>query len=263
MSDQPTYLDEILAAKRAELSSGLLDNPSFAQVEAELAGAPDPLDLWAALATGPKPRAIAEFMRRTPNEGLLRENADPRHLATLYVDAGAAAISVVTDRRFDGSFEDLRAIRAAVSVPILCRDFILTRQQVIEARREGADAISLIVAALEPPHLRDLLNFAYDIGLQVLAETHDEFELERAMAAGAKIVMFNAQDLHTLEVDLDRVIRHRPDVPRSFLYVGENGIAGRKDVSRLRAAGVDAVLLGSVLMRAEDPGAKLAEFMAV
>lgn len=263
MSDQPTYLDEILAAKRAELSSGLLDNPSFAQVEAELAGAPDPLDLWAALATGPKPRAIAEFMRRTPNEGLLREHADPRHIATLYVDAGAAAISVVTDRRFDGSFEDLRAIRAAVSVPILCRDFILTRAQVIEARREGADAISLIVAALEPPHLRDLLNFAYDIGLQVLAETHDEFELERAMAAGAKIVAFNAQDLNTLEVDLDRVIRHRPDVPRSFLYVGESGIAGRKDVSRLRAAGVDAVLLGSLLMKAEDPGAKLAEFMAV
>jgi indole-3-glycerol phosphate synthase len=263
MSDQPIHLDEILAAKRAELSSGLLDNPTFAQVEAELAGAPDPQDLWAALATGPKPRVIAEFMRRTPNEGLLREHADPRHIATLYVDAGAAVISVVTDRRFDGSFEDLRAVRAAVSVPILCRDFILTRQQVIEARREGADAITLIVAALEPPHLRDLLNFAGDIGLQVLAEAHDEFELERAMAAGAKIVAFNAQDLHTLEVDLDRVIRHRPDVPRSFLYVGESGIAGRKDVSRLRAAGVDAVILGSVLMRSEDPGAKLAELMAV
>jgi indole-3-glycerol phosphate synthase len=263
MSDQPTYLDEILAAKRAELSSGLLDNPSFAQIEAELAGAPDPLDLWAALATGQKPRAIAEFVRRTPNDGVLRDHADPRHVATLFVDAGAAAISVATDRRFDGSFEDLRAIRAAVSVPILCRDFILTRQQVIEARREGADAISLIVAALEPPHLRDLLNFAYDIGLQVLAEAHDDRELERAMAAGAKIVALDAQDLHTLEVDLDRIIRYRPDVPPSFLYVGVSGIAGRKDLSRLRAAGVDAVLLGSELMQAEDPGAKLAELMTV
>lgn len=263
MSDQPTYLDEILAAKRAELSSGLLDNPSVAHVEAELAGAPDPLDLWAALATGQKPRAIAEFVRRTPNDGLLRDQADPRHIAALFVAAGAAAISVATDRRFDGSFEDLRAIRAAVSVPILCRDFILTRQQVIHARREGADAITLIVAALEPPHLRDLLNFAYDIGLQVLAEAHDDRELDRAMAAGAKILALNAQDLHTQEVDLERIIRHRPDVPRSFLYVGEGGIVGRKDVSRLRAASVDAVLLGDVLMAAEDPGAKLAECMTV
>jgi indole-3-glycerol phosphate synthase len=264
MSDQATYLDEILAAKRAELSSGAHENPSLAQVEAELAGVPEPLDLWAALATGPKPRAIAEFKRRSPKEGLLREQADPRHIATLYVDAGAAAISVLTDRRFDGSFEDLRAIRAAVSVPILCKDFILTRGQIVEARREGADAILLIVAALEPPLLRDLLNFAYDIGLQVLAEAHDDFEVERAMAAGAKIIGLNSRDLHTFEVDLDRVIRYRPDVPKTnFLYVGESGITSRKDVSRLRAAGVDAVLIGSVLMKAEDPGAKLAELMAV
>lgn len=263
MSDQPTYLDEILAAKRSELSSGRSENASLKQIEAELAGAPDPLDLWAALATGPKPRAIAEFKRSSPSEGLLRENADPRHIATLYVDAGAAAISVLTDRHFDGSFEDLRAVRAAVSVPILCKDFILSRQQIVEARREGADAILLIVAALEPPHLRDLLNFAYDIGLQVLAEAHGDHEVERAMAAGAKIIGLNSRDLHTFEVDLDRVIRHRPDVPKGFLYVGESGIATRQDVSRLRAAGVDAVLIGSVLMKAEDPGAKLAELMTV
>jgi indole-3-glycerol phosphate synthase len=263
MSDQVTYLDEILAAKRAELSSGWFDNPSLREVEAELAGVPEPLDLWAALATGLKPRAIAEFKRRSPKEGLLREHADPRHIASAYVDAGAAAISVLTDRRFDGSFDDLRAIRAAVSVPILCKDFILTRAQVLEARREGADAILLIVAALEPPHLRDLLNFAYDIGLQVLAEAHDDREIDRAMAAGAKIVGLNSRDLYTFEVDLDRIIRYRPDVPRSFLYVGESGITSRKDLSRLRAAGVDAVLIGSVLMRAEDPGAKLAEIMAV
>lgn len=262
MSDQPTYLDDIIAAKRSELSSGY-ENPTLAQIDAELAGAPEPLDLWAALATGPKPRAIAEFKRRSPKDGLLREHADPRHIATLFVDAGAAAISVLTDRRFDGSFEDLRAIRSAVSVPILCKDFILTRGQIVEARREGADAISLIVAALEPPHLRDLLNFAYDVGLQVLASAHDDREVDRAMAAGAKIVGLDARDLYTLEADLDRIIHYRPDVPRSFLYVGESGIQSRKDISRLRAAGVDAVVIGSALMRAEDPGAKLAELMAV
>ena len=262
MSQQSTYLDEILAAKRSELASGLRDNLSLKQVDEALAGAPDPLDLWAALATGPKPRAIAEFKRRSPKAGSLREQADPRHIATLYVDAGAAAISVLTDRHFGGSFEDLRAVRSAVSVPVLCKDFILSRQQIVTARREGADAILLIAAALEPPHLRDLLNFAYDIGLQVLAEAHDDYEVERVMAAGAKIVGLNSRDLQTFEVDLDRIIRHRPDVPQSFLYVGESGIETRKDVSRLRAAGVDAVLIGSVLMQAEDPGAKLAELMA-
>ena len=263
MSDQATYLDEILAAKHAELSSGRPENLSLAQIDAELEGAPEPLDLWAALATGPKPRAIAEFKRRSPKEGVLREQADPRHISTLYVDGGAAAISVLTDRHFDGSFEDLRAIRSAVSVPILCKDFIISRQQVIAARREGADAILLIVAALQPPQLRDLLNFAYDIGLQVLAEAHDDFEIERAMAAGAKIVGLNSRNLQTFEVDLDNIIRYRPDVPKGFLYVGESGISSRKDVSRLRAAGVDGILVGSVLMRAEDPGAKLAELLAI
>lgn len=262
MSEEPTYLDEILAAKRAELESGRPVNPTRSMIEAELANLPETLDFWAALANGPKPRFIAEFKRRSPSEGLLRENADPRHVTALYVDAGAAAISVLTDRHFDGSFDDLRAVRAAVSIPILCKDFILTRQQILRARREGADAILLIVAALEPPLLRELHKFAYDIGLQVLTEAHDDREVERAMAAGARIVGLNARDLHSFEVDLDRVIRHRPDVPRSFLYVGESGITSVADVRRLRAAGVDALLVGSVLMKAEDPGVKLTELMA-
>lgn len=262
MTEQRTYLDEILTAKRAELESGRPENPTLSRIEAELAGLPEPRDLWTALANGPKPRFIAEFKRRSPSEGVLRENADPRHVATLYVDAGAAAISVLTDRHFDGSFEDLRAVRAAVSVPVLCKDFILTRQQILRARREGADAILLIVTALEPPQLRELINFAHDIGLQVLAEAHDDREVERAMAAGAKIVGLNARDLRTFEVNLDNIIRYRPDVPRSFLYVGESGITSVQDVRRLRAAAVDALLVGSVLMRADDPGAKLAELMS-
>lgn len=263
MSSEATYLDEILAAKRAELESGRPQNLSLRQVEAELEGLPEPRDFWAALAEGPKPRFIAEFKRSSPSAGQLRENADPRHIAALYVDAGAAAISVVTDRHFDGSFEDLRVVRSAVSVPVLCKDFIISRSQILRARREGADAILLIVAALEPPMLRDLHNFAYDLGLAVLTEAHDDQEVERAMAAGGKIVGLNARDLHSFEVDLDNIIRYRPDVPReNFLYVGESGIESRKDVRRMRAAGVDALLVGTVLMTAEDPGAKLAELMA-
>ena len=263
MSSEGTYLDKILAAKRAELEAGRPDNLSLQRIEAELAHAPPARDFWTALAEGPKPRLIAEFKRRSPSEGPLREQADPRAIAQAYQAAGAAAISVLTDRHFGGSFEDLRAIRSAVTLPVLCKDFILTRNQLVQARREGADAALLIVAALEPPHLRDLYQFAADIGLQILMEAHDDHEVERAMATGARIIGMNARDLATFEVDLDRIIRHRLDVPRSFLYVGESGISSRADVERLRAAGVDAILVGSVLMRADDPGAKLAELMAV
>ncbi|NVB42146.1 indole-3-glycerol phosphate synthase TrpC [Pseudenhygromyxa sp. WMMC2535] len=263
MSSDSTYLDEILAAKRAELETARPGNLSNAKLEEELAALPPCRDLWAALAEGPKPRIIAEFKRQSPSEGVLREGADPRHIAALYVDAGAAAISVLTDRHFGGSFEDLRAVRSAVSVPILCKDFILSKGQILRARREGADAILLIVAALQPPQLRDLLQFALSLGLEVLAEAHDDREVDRAMAAGARIVGLNARDLHTFEVDLDRVIRHRPDVPRDsgFLYVGESGIKDRKDVQRMRAAGVDGLLIGSTLMRAEDPGVELAKLI--
>jgi len=256
-----TKLEELVGAARQTVRRRREQIP-LAQLQAQLTDRGRERPFKEAL-VAPGISLIAEFKRRSPKDGLLREHADPRHIATLFVDAGAAAISVLTDRRFDGSFEDLRAIRSAVSVPILCKDFILTRGQIVEARREGADAISLIVAALEPPHLRDLLNFAYDVGLQVLASAHDDREVDRAMAAGAKIVGLDARDLYTLEADLDRIIRYRPDVPRSFLYVGESGIQSRKDISRLRAAGVDAVGIGAALMRAEDPGAKLAELMAV
>ncbi|MCA9685127.1 MAG: EamA family transporter [Myxococcales bacterium] len=149
MSSQATYLDEILAAKRAELETVRPENLGAAAIESALAGLGPCRDFWAALSEGHKPRAIAEFKRRSPSEGVLRENADPRHVASLYVAGGAAAISVLTDRHFDGSFEDLRTVRSAVSVPVLCKDFILTRGQILRARREGADAVLLIVAALD------------------------------------------------------------------------------------------------------------------
>jgi indole-3-glycerol phosphate synthase len=264
MTSEGTYLDRIIAAKRESLSQTRAANVSEREIEAMLASLPPALDFMAALKIGPGPRAIAEFKRASPSEGEIRPGADPKHVATLYVDAGAACISVLTDAHFEGSIDDLSRVRSAVSVPILRKDFILQRSQIIEARREGADAILLIVAALEPPRLRELMSFAHRMGLQVLCEAHDEREIERALAAGAKMVGVNNRDLKTFEVDVGRCIELRKLVPRDgFMYVAESGIQSREDVARLREAGVDAFLVGTHLMRAEDPGLALMDLLGL
>lgn len=262
MNAQGTYLDKIIAAKRETLAQVRMGNLSESEITAQLQGLPDTLDFAAALQTGAAPRAIAEFKRASPSEGEIRPGADPKHIATLYVDANAACISVLTDAHFDGSIDDLRRVRSSVSVPILRKDFIIQRSQILEARREGADAILLIVAALEPPLLRELFKFATQLGLQVLCEAHDEREVERALAAGAKIIGVNNRDLSTFEVDVERCIRLRKLVPRgSHVYVAESGINSKEQVGRLREAEVDAFLVGSHLMRAEDPGMALMDLL--
>jgi len=262
MSEPGTYLDKILAAKRAELA-GARPGPGVRDLETALSGLSPARDFAAALRRGPAPTAIAEFKRASPSEGDIRPEADPREIARSYVESGAACISVLTDRHFRGSLDDLRAVRNAVPVPILRKDFIVQASQIIEARREGADAVLLIVAALDPPRLRELMGVARDCGLQVLCEAHDEREVDRAMAAGAQIVGVNARDLRTFEVDLDRTIALRERVPASFVYVAESGIRSREDVGRLREAGVDAVLVGTHLMRAEDPGLALMDLLSM
>lgn len=262
MAESGTYLDKIIAAKRAELAGG---RTSYAvrDLDKLLSGLPPARDFEAALRRGPAPMAIAEFKRASPSEGEIRADADPRAVAQAYVEAGAACISVLTDTHFRGSLDDLRAVRNAVPVPVLRKDFIIQPSQIIEARREGADAVLLIVAALEAPVLRELLGVAHDCGLQVLCEAHDEREVERAMAAGARIVGVNARDLQTFEVDLERTVALRSRVPRSFVYVAESGIRSRADVQRLREAGVDAILVGTHLMRAEDPGMALMDLLSI
>jgi indole-3-glycerol phosphate synthase len=257
-----TYLDGILAAKRAELAKR--PPPSEREVQGHLRTLPPGRDLARALRAGVARTgvaAIAEFKRASPSEGTIRDPADPEAIARDYVDAGAAAISVLTDRHFQGSFDDLRAVRRAVDVPILCKDFILDRRQLVEARMAGADAALLIVAALEPPHLRTLIDAASELGLQVLCEAHDEHEIDRAMAAGATIVGVNARDLRTFAVDQSRHLQMRRLVPRSHVYVAESGIRAAADLGPLRQAGVDAVLVGTHLMRAERPGAALIELL--
>jgi indole-3-glycerol phosphate synthase len=259
-----TYLDRILADKRGELAGRRTQRAGAttdAALEQRLAQLPATRDFAAALRGNPSPRVIAEFKRASPSQGPIRQGADVREIVQAYQRAGAAALSVLCDRHFEGSLDDLRAARKVAELPILCKDFILERSQIVDAREAGADAILLIVAALPAPSLRPLIAFAHEIGLHVLCEAHDEHEIDRAMSAGARIVGINARDLKTFELDLDRALALRSHVPRSFACVAESGIASPADLRKARDAGVDAVLVGTTLMAADDPGAALAELL--
>ncbi len=259
-----TYLEKLLTDKREQLAD-LRGTRASVMTERELTELgvrlPPPKDFIGALRGHPTPAIIAEFKRASPSAGAIREDADPRAIASEYAAAGARCMSVLCDRNFRGSLEDLRAVRQSVALPLLCKDFILERWQILEAKRHGADAVLLIVAALDPPHLRRLLKFAQSIDMQVLCEAHDVHEVNRAMAAGARLVGVNARDLKTFEIDLDRVIRLRREVPRSFTFVAESGIASLEDAARMRDAGVDALLIGTYLMKAARPGEALRELV--
>lgn len=259
MSDStPSHLDRILSAKRAYLADHRSGQLSDRRVEDALAGLAPTRDFGEALRTGPGPRIIAEFKRASPSKGPIREDADVAEIVAGYAAAGAAAVSVLTDSHFAGSLDDLRRAREVSPVPLLCKDFILDRVQLLDARRAGADAALLIVAALPAPTLKQLIDFAHAIDLQVLCEAHDGQEVDRAMAAGAKIVGVNARDLRTFEIDRELHLALRDSVPRtSFTYVAESGVEGLDDLLRLRDGGVDAALVGTSLMSAADPPAAL------
>ncbi|MCA9663266.1 MAG: indole-3-glycerol phosphate synthase TrpC [Myxococcales bacterium] len=253
-----TYLDKILAAKRSELSqaragrSAALSDKELTELGTRL---PKPRDFIAALRDVRHPPAIiAEFKRASPSAGGLNEAADPRTIATLYAANGATAMSVLCDKHFQGSLEDLRTVRQTVTLPLLCKDFILDRWQIVEAKRTGADAILLIVAALEPPLLRQLIAFAHQLDMQVLCEAHDAYEVDRAMAAGARLIGVNARDLKTFEINIQTCIDLRELVPKGFTYVAESGVGSIDDAKRLAEAGADALLIGSYFMKSESPG---------
>lgn len=258
-----TYLAEILAAKRSELAAArqTAGVVTARELEEVLQRVPAPRSLIKALRGTPAPRFIAEFKRASPSQGTIREAAVVGDVLPGYQRAGAAAVSVLTDRHFDGSLADLAAARGCVDVPVLRKDFILERSQILEARKSGADAVLLIVAALPPPKLKQLLSFTHELGMEALCEAHDEHELDRAMSAGAKLVGVNARDLRTFEVNLQRCIDLRRLVPPSFTYVAESGIKSAEDIARLRDASVDAVLVGTTLMAAEDPEQALRELV--
>jgi len=233
-------------------------------VRAAAAAAPPPRRLRDAVRRGPQgPRLIAEVKRRSPSRGDLRPDLDPAALAGAYAAGGAAAVSVLTEpRHFAGSPEDLAAVRGAVDLPVLRKDFVTIPYQVWETRAWGADAVLLIVAALDPAALRTLLEEAATAGLDALVEVHTVAEAAAATAAGAALVGVNARDLATLEVDPGRLAAVRDTLPDGTVVVAESGIRDRADVEAAAAAGADAVLVGESLVTADDPAAAVAELVA-
>jgi len=208
-------------------------------------------------------RAIAEVKRRSPSAGDLRPDADPARLALQFGNAGAAAVSVLVDERFGGSLDDLRAARAATPVPLLAKGFFTQEVQLLQLKVAGADAVLLILRDVDDQRARELLAYARELGLDVLVEAHDADELHRAVALGAEVIGINARDLTTFEIDrsaqLELVSSARP---HERVIVAESGVWTRAQGAAAELAGADAILVGSALMRAPDPAAKLEELLS-
>jgi indole-3-glycerol phosphate synthase len=255
-----SILDEIVRDKRGELAALKTATPRAA-LEARCAGLPAPRDFERALApVAGRARLIAEVKKASPSRGVLKADLDPVALAETYARHGVDAISVLTDAKyFRGSLDDLRAVRAAVDVPILRKDFTLDEYQLWEARAAGADAVLLIVAILAPAQVRDLAAAAKGLGLAALVEVHTEAELETALGAGARIIGINNRDLATFETKLETTLSLLPQIPPGPLVVSESGFFTGADVRRVVAAGAHAVLVGEGLVKAGDVGAKVRE----
>jgi indole-3-glycerol phosphate synthase len=253
-------LERILATKRIEVEAARSRKPREAlEKEARAASPPRGFEaaLRATIARG-RPAVIAEIKRASPSKGVLREDFDPSAIAASYERAGAACLSVLTDRTFfQGAPEYLVAARDACALPALRKEFVVDEYQVAESRALGADAILLIVAALEPDRLRALAQCASDYGLDVLVEVHDAKELERALALPDALIGINNRNLRDFSVSLQTTIQLLPRVPEGRLVVTESGILAQRDVAQMRRHNVNAFLVGEAFMRAPDPGAAL------
>ena len=249
-----SVLDDIVAGVREDLARREAALP-LVELLAHVSDAPaprDPMPHFRARGSS----VIAEVKRKSPSKGALADIPDPAALAAAYARGGAAAVSVLTEeRRFGGSLDDLRAVRAAVDVPLLRKDFIVETYQLVEARAAGADLALLIVAALDDDALRRLHEEAQELGLTVLVEVHDEAEVERALDLDAELVGVNSRNLKTLEVDPDVFGRLAPQIHDDVVKVAESGIGGVADVQRFVAEGAGAVLVGEALVRDGDPEA--------
>ena len=249
-----SVLDEIIAGVREDLAAREAATP-LADVRAALADvdpARDPMPHFRAAGSS----VIAEVKRKSPSKGELADIPDPAVLAAAYARGGAAAISVLTEqRRFGGTLDDLRAVRAAVETPILRKDFIVSSYQLVEGRAAGADLALLIVAALDDDELRRLHDEARELDLTVLVEVHDEAETERAVALGAELIGVNARNLKTLAVDNDTFGRLAKLIPDDRVKVAESGISGPADVQRFVDEGASVVLVGEALVKDGDPTA--------
>ncbi|HET7305263.1 MAG TPA: indole-3-glycerol phosphate synthase TrpC [Segeticoccus sp.] len=258
----PTVLDEIIDGVREDLAVREARVP-LSQLKERAARTPGALDARAALAAAGGVKVIAEVKRSSPSKGALAMIADPAAIAGDYAAGGATAVSVLTEqRRFGGSLADLDAVRAAVDIPVLRKDFVVTPYQLWEARAHGADLVLLIVAALDQTTLVGLRERAESLGMTALVEVHDEHELSRAVDAGARVLGVNARNLKTLEVDRSTFARLAPQVPAGVVRVAESGVRGPHDILEYARAGADAVLVGESLVTGGTPREAVADLVA-
>ena len=262
----PVYLDEILADHRQTAAD---DERSFEQLKEEALACPPTRGFEAALRrasaeAGPtKGAVIAEIKRRSPSKGNLRPMLDPLALARSYATGGASCISVLTDRQyFGGSASDLKAARMGCDLPVLRKDFTVDPRDICDARIMGADAVLLIVSALDEAELLDFVSLAKELGLDALVETHTETELEAAQAAGSTLIGVNQRDLRTFEVDRDLALKLLPEFPEDAVKVAESAIGEPADARRLFEGGFDAILVGESFVKSSRPAEAVASFLA-
>lgn len=256
-----TYLDTILERTCLRVESDRREH-GFEELDRESRNAGHPRDFAGAIrAEGMS--LIAEVKRRSPSKGVIRAAIDPAEVADAYEGGGARALSVLTEPEFfSGSLDDLVKAREATSLPVLRKDFVVDLYQVVEARAAGADAVLLIVAALpDPAFFAELAAAAAHYGLAALVEVHSEWELDAAFEVDPQLVGVNQRDLRTFDVDTGLAIRLRKRVPREVAMVAESGIATREDVSKLEDAGIEGMLVGEALMRADDPARAARELL--
>ena len=258
-----SVLDDIVAGVREDLAPRMAAVPE-AELERRAAGAPPALDAEAALRSQPGIAVIAEVKRSSPSKGALADIPDPATLAASYAQGGATVVSVLTEpRRFSGTLDDLAAVRRRVTIPVLRKDFLVTRYQVTEARAWGADVVLLIVASLDQRDLVALREHAEALGMTALVEVHDEDETRRAVDAGAAVIGVNARDLRTLEVDRSVFGRLRRHIPDDVVTIAESGVRDVADVREYAAAGAHGVLVGEALVTGGDPAGAVRDFAAV
>lgn len=252
----------------AEIIRGVREDEALrrltaAQLAEQIEIAPAPLDVLATLKSRPF-SVIAEVKRSSPSKGALAQIADPAALAKTYRDNGASVVSVLTEgRRFNGSIDDFKAVRNAIDIPILRKDFMVSEYLIRESRAIGADLILLIVAALDDVQLKDFHHLATELGMCALVEVHDREELERALAIGPAIIGVNARDLKTLSVSASAFAELIPAIPSELYRVAESGIGNFDEAKFARECGADAILVGEALVRSPDAGSTLREFLSL
>jgi indole-3-glycerol phosphate synthase len=254
-------LDKIVAQKKEEVEQRR-KAVTIAHLQERIARQKPSLDLALALKSN-HIRLIAEVKQTSPSRGMLRSNFDPIELAQTYAECGAAAISVLTEvNYFMGSIEHLAAIKEAVQLPLLRKDFIFDPYQVYESRAYGADALLLIAAILSQRQLRELISLSHSLALRCMVEVHNKSELERAVTSEAEIIGINNRDLNTFAVDITTTRSLRPLIPQERIVVSESGIKSKRDIEKLGKWRVDAVLVGEALVTARDVGAKMKELLS-